>query len=187
MKVEFKGLGYSDKWLEYGFIDERILDHQYAEFRKGNDRNIEHYRYRSFSNWLSKKEKFTDSEIENFIELATEDNDQLMAGSAVKLLFSSPQISGDQFDLIRQKLPAFGDWTTKLIRREVLVRRIRKEKLTQNLVAESILYSREFKENILVRLIIEKTDDPDLIAEFTKSDYGKKVRNLANEKLNGLT
>lgn len=182
-QVKLQDLGYTNKWLKYGFIDHETLNAQFDEFKRGEDENAEHYRYRTFRNWLSRKENFTDLEVENFLELAFEDADPLMASSAVKELFTSHRISDHQFDVIKEKLPAFGDWTTKLIGRETLLKRLRKEELSQDLIDECILFSKEFRDYILISIVIERTNDPEVISQFTNGDYGKKTKNLANQKL----
>ncbi len=121
--MEIEELGYNHKWIEYGLLTKEILDYQLAEFQKGEDRNTEHYRYGTFRTWLRTKNHFTNREIEQFIELALNDPDQLMAGAAVKDLFTHPNISDEQFDLIKKELSKFGDWTLKLIQREELKRK----------------------------------------------------------------
>jgi len=131
-------------------------------------------------NWLWSKENLTNQEIENFIELALEDQHELMAGSAVKELFTFPQITANQFDLVKQQLPKFGDWTTKLISRETLKKKIQNESLTHDLIRECVEHTKEFKENVLVVLIINETENSEFVTQFTTDDYGKKIRNLAN-------
>jgi hypothetical protein len=181
--MELKDLGYTDKWIRYGLLNKEILNDQFLEFQKGEDQNTEHYRYGTFLNWLRGKENLTNQEIENFIELALEDEDELMAGSAVKELFTSPQITANQFDLVKQRLPKIGAWTTKLISREVLKKKIKNENLTNDLFRKCIIHTKEFDENVLVELIIKETENSDFITQFTTDDYGKKIRNLAKEKL----
>lgn len=184
--MNFTDLGYTKKWLDYGLLTEEILNRQYVEFQKGEDLNIEHYRYATFLNWLNLKEYFTDVEIKNYIELALEDKDVLMAGAAVKELFTHSKISRSQFELIKQELPQFGNWTVKLIQREELKKSIENNKLTKDLVKQCINHSKQFNENILIELIIHKTNKMEIIEQFTKVDFGKKIRNLANEKLRSL-
>lgn len=184
--MELNDLGYTDKWVSYGFLNKDILDNQLIEFRKGEDQNTEHYRYGTFLNWLSRKDSFTDQEVQNFIELALEDDDELMAGSAVKELFTSFQINDIQFDIIKSQLPKFGEWTIKLISREELKNKIENENLTEGLLRKCISHANEFNENVLIELIIEQADNSEFIAEFATNDYGEKIRNLANEKLKRL-
>lgn len=120
--MELNALGYTDKWIKYGLLNKTILKTQFEKFQKGDDKNTEHYRYEAFLSWLREKESLTDQEIKNYLELALEDSDKSMAGSAAKELFTSPKIIGSQFDFIKKQLPKFGSWTNKLIKREELKR-----------------------------------------------------------------
>ncbi len=181
--MELEDLGYTKKWVDYGFLTEEILDYQLSEFQKGEDQNCEHYRYGTFKNWINQKSGFTNLEIKQFIELALEDSDLIMAGSAVKDLFTNPKISNHQYDLIKKELSKFGDWTIKLIHREGLKKRLESEPLTNELVHSCIHHLQSFNENFLIELIIDKADRIEMINQFTTSDFGKKIRNLANEKI----
>lgn len=183
MKLE--DLGYSKKWIDYGLLTIETLRKQFSEFQKG-DRNREHYRYATFVNWLNEKIGFSDLEIKQFIELAVEDSNQLMAGSAIKNLFIHSKISTAQSELIKNVLPEFGPWTNQFIQREELKKRVESENLTEELIKKCIDHREKFKENILIELIIKKSDKIETIAQFAQNGYGKSVRNLANEKLNML-
>ncbi|MEL6537672.1 MAG: hypothetical protein AAFQ98_19785, partial [Bacteroidota bacterium] len=112
MKLE--ELGYTEKWMEYGLLTEEALAQQYADLQNGVDHNTEHYRYGTFMSWLNQKTEFTDAEIEEFIELAMNDSDQLMAGSAVKVLFTHPGITKYQFSSPGSKLGKSGFYQVKL-------------------------------------------------------------------------
>lgn len=76
-------LKYNKEWLEYNFISEEELKNQTLEFENGEDTNTEHYRYKSFLNWIENKSYFTDEQIHQFIHLADIDEDQGMVGSAI--------------------------------------------------------------------------------------------------------
>lgn len=179
-------LGYTKKWIEYSFLDEDILSSQVAEFEKGDDQSAEHYRYTSFVNWLEGKEKLTDQEVSNYIELAHEDVDDRMSGLAMKNLFISPKISNEQFEMIKIKLPKFGEWTQKLISREVLIRRLNDEELTSELFSLCFDYKTEFNDNRLLIHIIQKTDNVDVLSLFSGLEIGKKIKTLAKNRLNQL-
>jgi hypothetical protein len=106
-----------------------------------------------------------------------------MAGSAVKDLFTHPDISDIQFYSIKKELFKLGDWTIKLIQREELKKRIETEPLTKKLVQSCINHWQIFNENVLIELIIDKADAIEIVAQFTTNDFGKRIRNLANEKI----
>ena len=181
--MELEDLGYTEKWIDYGLLTEEILSDQLSKFQNDEDQNTEHYRYGTFKHWLSLKNQFTELEIVQFIELALEDSDQLMSGSAVKDLFTHPKISDDQFNLIKTELSKFGDWTVKLIQREELKKKIESEPLTEKLVQWCIDHRQLFNENFLIELIINKADEIEIVDQFNTNDFGKRIRNLANEKI----
>lgn len=184
--MELEDLGYTEKWLEFGLLNEEILIKQFAKIRIDEDFSAEYYRYEAFLNWLNQKSSITDLEISNYIELALEDSDQLMAGSAVQELFTSSIISEIQFNRIKKDLVKFGNWTLKLIKRQELKRKIDSEPITEELLEDCINYTKKFEETVLLKLIIESSNNLEFITNFTSNDYGKKIRNLANEKLNKI-
>lgn len=181
--MELEDLGYNQKWVEYGLLTEETLTNQLSKFQKDGDQNSEHYRYGAFKSWLDHKTEFTSLEINQFIELALGDADQIMAGSAVKALFTHRNISDNQFNLIKTELPKFGDWTIKLIQREELKKRIEREPLTKGLVQSCINYRQAFKDNVLIELVIDEADEISIVDQFTANDFGKRIKNLANEKI----
>lgn len=179
-------LGYTKKWLEYSFLNEEILAKQIVEFEKGDQQNAEHYRYTTFTKWLEGKKKLTNKEVNNYLELAKDDLDKRMSGSAIKDLFVSTKISDQQFEMIKNKLPQLGEWTKKLISREVLKRRINDEELTTELFKLCYKYKKEFQDNRLLVSIIEKTNDVEFLSLFSELEIGKRIKTLANNKLNQL-
>lgn len=179
-------LGYTKKWIDFNFLDGEILSKQIADFEKGGDKGVGHYRYTSFQNWLEGKEKLTNIEVNKYVELANDDKDERMSGLAITDLFVSPKISDQQFDMIKLNLPEFGKWTHKLITREVLLRRIKKEELTSELFNLCFNYKKEFNDNRLLINIIKKTDSVEFLSLFAKLEIGKKIKTLASNKLNKI-
>ena len=181
--MKLQDLGYSEKWVKYGLLDEYSLRLQCSEFLINEDQNTEHYRYRTFLNWLRSKSELEDYEIANYIELALEDPDVSMAGSAMKELFTAPQITDKQYEVIRLQLPKFGQWTEKLISRETLKRKLLKEDLTSDLFDECIIHCKKYKENFILEMIISQTNSMIFLTELTKDSYGRKIRQMGNEKI----
>ena len=179
-------LGYTKKWIDYGFLTEEILSKQIAEFEKEGTKPVEHYRYTLFVNWLKGKEALNNEEINNFIVLCTDDKDNRMSGSAIKDLFLSDKISDEQFEIIKLKLPQFGEWTEKLITREVLTRRVNRERMSPALFKLCYDYKVKYKDNRLLLNIIKKTNDSQCLAFFSELDVGKKLKKLAKNKLTKL-
>src|SRR3954447_17720884 len=79
-------LGYTDKWILYGFLTPEDLERQALELESGEDDNPEHYRFRTFLSILSSRSALSDIEIDHYIEIALEDPDRGMAESALKML-----------------------------------------------------------------------------------------------------
>ena len=179
-------LGYTTKWIEYNFLTEEILSKQNTDFEMELDKKAEKYRYNSFVNWIKGKETFTNEEVSHFIELALDDVDKRMSGSAITDLFVSPKLTNRQFEMIKIKLPQFGEWTQKLITREVLIRRINSERMSPDLFKLCYDYKVKFKDNRLLINVIKKTNDSQCLALFEELEVGKKLKTLAKNKLKKL-
>lgn len=112
-----KKLGYSQKWLYYGFIDEQFLLQQLDAYQISGDKNTEHYRYAAFIAFLKANIILSDEEMHRYIELASIDEDHVMGGSALADLIQCAGISQEQFDHLSNH-PAFtATWMQKLFRR----------------------------------------------------------------------
>lgn len=179
-------LGYTQKWIDYKFLTPKAFKEQLEEFELGEDETAELLRFDTFMNWIEKKKKFTEQQIDQLLELAAEDPDPLMAGSAIRELFSSPLLTDAQFGYMSAKLPAFGDWTDKLIRREVLSRKIAKESITTEIYIESLAYKKDYDDNRLLVSIIKKTNNLEILADFEQNGCGKRLRTLAEKRINQL-
>ena len=176
-------LGYTKKWIEFNFLTEKTLSKQIVEFEKEEFKNAVPFRYASFKKWLESKQEITNEDVGNYIELAIEDIDDRMSGSAIKDLFVSSKISEEQFEIIKLKLPLFGEWTQKLITREVLLRRVKSERISPELFKLCYDYKVKFKDNRLLINIIKETNDSQCLSFFSELDVGKKLKTLAQNKL----
>lgn len=184
MKLE--KLGYTPKWIKFKLLDETIFNEQMEEFEKGEDENIEHFRYYTFIHWLESKKTISNKEIDNYLLLAHEDEHQIMAGSAVRSLFTSPILTDEQFEDLKIKLAEFGAWTKKLIKREELSKRMAKEALTFEFYQECLAYKNEFDDSRLLVAIIGQTEDEKILLDFENNDCGKRIRKLASKRLKNL-
>ena len=184
--METLKLGYTEKWFDYSFLDEKMLLKQIDEFEKGDEQKADGFRLTSFQNWLKEKKELTDEEVNQYIELAQNDTDERTAGSAITDLFVSDKITDQQFEVIKNKLPQFGDWTEKLITREVLTRRLNDETLTVELFNLCYKYKSDFNDNRLLISIIKKTDNPEYLSMFANMEVGKKMKTLASNKLSKI-
>lgn len=176
-------LGYTEKWIRYKFIDEAIFKKQFDQFKEDSSFDTTKLRYSVFMKWIESKETFTNREVKNFLELARHDEDIQMAGTALKELFLSPKISSDQFEMLVVKLPEFGPWTQKLIRREVLLRKLESEPITFAIYKRCLAYKNDFSDSRPLIAMIKKTEDEEILADFEGNDCGKKIKTLALNKL----
>lgn len=180
--MNLEKLGYTEKWIQYGIINVELLENQLDEYHSSGDHNTEHYRYGAFLNWLKSKKGFTNKEIERYLELASEDSNKLMAGSAVKELFKSTLLTDEQFDQIKINLSQCGEWTNKLIQKETLKRRINKKSLSNELFEGCINYTKHFKDNSLLEWLLKSPIKLEFLHQLKSNDFSKRIRNKA--KLN---
>ena len=112
-------LNYSNKWMIYEMISTDVLIKQVNEFKEGNVENTEHYRYRSFRNFIDGNDSLSDMQVENVLELIDIDEDQTMTGSVMVKMLRKTSLTNAQFEIIVEKLKGFGEWTEKSIRKEI--------------------------------------------------------------------
>ncbi len=179
-------LKYSDKWIEFGFLKQEVLNKQIKEYRSGVDNNLEHYRYATFIHWLSEKQRFSIEEIQHYIELAKEDEEEMMAGSAVKCLFESEKLEENQYEYVKTRLPEFGEWTKKIISRQDLKKEIQGDRISINLIERCWEHKEKFKENILIELLLEKIEDVELLRVFERFNCSKKIKSKITRRINEL-
>ena len=184
--MEFLDFCYTTKWIDYEFIDQSILDTQIAEFNNGKEKPLEEFRSNLFDKWLSSHKKVTNKQIEQFLELALEDDAKVMAGNAVRKLFTSDGITDEQFGFIAERLPKFGDWTLKLITRETLAKRLKSEELTEELFDACVAYKKEFEDSRLILEIIRTSENIELLSKFENNGSGKQIRKLAAKRIKRL-
>jgi hypothetical protein len=97
--ANLKLLGYSLKWVEYGFLTRDFLLDQAARFHTGEDQNTEHYRYAAFKEF-QKRNAFSDREFEQYIELAALDPDMAMGTAALVDILNHPGMTEAQWEAV---------------------------------------------------------------------------------------
>ncbi|MEO1517462.1 MAG: hypothetical protein AAFV95_20735 [Bacteroidota bacterium] len=112
-----KTLTYPSKWFDYGFLTQADLRAQQLSMANGEDPHPEHHRYKILLRWLQQRETFTDIEIEQFLELVTADEDQVMAGAALSDLFRSGKLTIQQHLKVKLAFLTYGEWAQKVVRR----------------------------------------------------------------------
>jgi len=93
-------LKYHNKWYEYNFIDDEHLSKQIKEYSESDDKNTEHYRYKSFLRILENNKYLTDQQITQYIELVIVDNDKTMGISAIIKLIDWKGLNINQNNII---------------------------------------------------------------------------------------
>lgn len=176
-------LNYSDLWFKFGFLTEKELDEQIKIFEKGEDTSTEHYRYKSFRKFLSSRKKFTEDEIDKYLQLAKIDEDEIMAGAAIVGLLSHRELSDHQFEKVCAALQLFGNWTEKIILRETLYRKFNKAIHNKEIFKEEVFSEFLNKGNGDVHRVLiwyANKAQMELIAEKGAT---KAVRNIAKQEL----
>lgn len=179
-------LGYSKNWVKFKFITKESVEDQTNEFKLSEDPTAELLRFDSFMNWIESRNAYTQDEIDQFLILALEDEDPLMAGAAVRELFSSTDLSHELFNYMITRLPEFGDWTKKLIHRETLAKRLHSEKITMALYQECLNYKNEYDDNRLLIMLIPLCTKKEILLDFKVNGCGKRIRTMAEKKINKL-
>lgn len=182
-QTDLEKLEYTQNWLDFGILSEEFLVKQLAEFEQGEDKNTEHFRYATFSQFIRKHDRFSDLQVQNFIHLVEQDNDNLMAGSALKGFYQCGKLTPSQFESVEQALCNFGSWAEKVIEQNRIMIALDTLPLTADLIQQCIDFKEKYQSNILIQIIIEKTDDKAILERFITLAFGKTIRNLANQKL----
>jgi hypothetical protein len=167
-------LGYSPKWVEYGFLSPELLLAQVARFHTGADQSSEHFRYAAFMQ-LQGRDIFSDEVFQRYLELAALDPDPLgMARAALIELLDHPGITDAQWEAVLahplvQTLP-------KLIRKRRLLKALRGPNVTDEILWRCV----EEGDGDLHRRLLDRPDLPGPIIEaLHQKGANKAVRKLA--------
>jgi hypothetical protein len=112
---KLKILNYSASWLDKGILTEHELEKQIQQFRTGKDNNTEHYRYRTFKNYLKEQLSVNDLHLKHLLQILKEDNDVSMSGSATIELLNQSYLTEEQFEMVADFLRTYGEHMEKYI------------------------------------------------------------------------
>lgn len=119
-----KLLGYNKLWLDYGVLTIDGLDKQVREFNTGEDQHTEHYRYRTFKNYIQSHLCLTQIEITQLLEIVKTETNYSVALSMGLDLLKSLQVASHMFKFVADNLiNDFGTDIQKYIDKEVDRRR----------------------------------------------------------------
>jgi hypothetical protein len=166
-------LGYTQGWVESGFLSLELLQAQLEQFQSSDDKNTEHYRYRAF--WeVRRRGAFSDSEFEQYVLLAGSDVDLAMGRAALIDLLHHPGISEAQWEAVLahprvMELP-------NLIKMERLLRELRRPDANE----ETLWHCFEEGNSTVQRYLVEMPDLPrPLLEALQERGANKAVRNIA--------
>lgn len=179
--MDIHALGYTEKWIDYGFLEVKNLTKSADQFADQYD--ISEERYSVLMSWLENQKVISQIHVEQFIEITLEDEDKILGGKSLAALLERQDLTASQFDLVKHTLWRFGSWTKKVINKEELRRRLVSEELTKELFDLCMEYKNEYKDNRLSVLIIKNSSDEEVLKSFLTNGSGKQIRTLAEKKL----
>ena len=86
IKQAMQALKFSGEWEASAWLNVELLETLFAEFRKGKDKNTEHYRYQMFRKGIAGRIPLSDEDVEQCLTLAKKDSDMAMIGSVMWML-----------------------------------------------------------------------------------------------------
>ncbi len=170
-------IGYSKFWLDCGVLTISSLSEQEELIDLSEDKNPEHYRYKTLRQFINSKKQLTDEEFENYLKLTLNDPDEILGGSATVDLFNDVDLTDIQFQRLCESVGQFGKWTINIIRRHNLLRKLKSSKLTNELFTECM----NSGDNVLHEYLIDIADINQL-QDLIKGGLNRRLRNLASEK-----
>ena len=168
-------LGYSQKWLDYGILSLKRLEADITDFNKAPyEHNKEHYRAATLYHFIDTQDKFTDSQIEEILELA---EDSCIAHH----LFKSPLLSDRQFEnFTSYKYIDSSDFSTEVFARQKLIRLYWQEGATAQVLEESV---RQKYGKLQRQLLEEHLLSLEQIRQLAQNGANKAIRNISSVML----
>jgi hypothetical protein len=173
-------LEYDKKWIEYEFIDNNFILEQFAYYKSSDDKNTEHYRYGAFRSILQNRKSLTDYQINQYIELATIDNDQGMAESVLVQLFTWNGLSEEQYNRLKSH-PGFSKPIfQKLDKRYSMIKELGKIELTDEIVKH---YIANGDGDVQLSLLVKNGITRKQLEYIHEKGINRRVRNIAKDML----
>jgi hypothetical protein len=177
-KADLELLGYSSKWVEYGYLTPEFLLAQVARFHTGDDKCTEHYRGGAFK-LLRRRATLSVCDFEHYVELATLDPDPGGLGTAALInLIHYPGLTDEQLEALYahpyiQKLP-------RLVTKWRLLKALREASIPIDTLQRCV----DEGDSGVHRALLELPDLPRSIVEALHHHGGNKaVRNIARVRL----
>ena len=84
-------LGFTPEWYTLGIVDAAVLDRLRSDWDKGKDPNTEHYRYRTFRDFVLAHKPLSPDSCIALYELGSRDADPGMGGSMMVHIVYLPE------------------------------------------------------------------------------------------------
>tara|TARA_R110000737_G_scaffold2923_18_gene9942 strand:+ start:27536 stop:28219 length:684 start_codon:yes stop_codon:yes gene_type:complete len=193
LDAELEILGYCIEWIRWGMLTEPEFKDQLQCYQDAvrtlrddpdaeADNNREHYRWGHLQEWLSTRDDLTDKEFYQLLWLHRHQY-EIPQRTLLHLLIRGCYVSltDSQFEYLSRLVVA--DGYESLAVEMAALRRCYKEPWSSR-IRESLLKDAGGRHQAeVVNYLIDGMDRDDLIA-FSERGASKKVRNLANQKLN---
>lgn len=104
LEDKLKLLNYDKIWLDNEILTEKLLLAQVLEFKNGEDKNAEHYRYSTFKSYLTAQQILSDTIISRLFDIIKVEVDTAMAKSMAIEILKTKSLSESQFEFVCEKL-----------------------------------------------------------------------------------
>lgn len=169
-------LKYTQKWLDYGLIDDETIAEQTLLYEKGEDPYTEHYRFAAFKKYLLHKNTLSDAHLAQCLEVLAEEPDRTMAASVVQMLFPLVAENPKQSNKVEAQFVTFGDWTTKILERKKLFQSLKNIPMNEALLQACLANGDKM---LLLQCITLSANQPVLLELLAKNAPQKSVRQMA--------
>jgi hypothetical protein len=181
MQDLLRRLGYTQKWIDYGFLDRKALGEQILEFESGHGPNPEHYRFRRFLSVLESRASLTGKEIDQYVELALEDPDQAMGRSALIELIRWPGLQEPEYERLAASHTGLQD---VVLRRALTRARLIRILAKSDLAADDCDLCIRQGDSVVQRRLLERARLSREQLEYLKSHgRNRAIRNMAASML----
>ena len=171
-------LQFGDQWLRLGLLTEDELCALGREYEAGEDKNVEHYRYRVFRRYLSSHRPLPLQMAEALYELGREDPQPTMGGAMMRDIVGLAECPAE----VLEKASTSGE---KHLVRAATQRQLLTELgsgLTEDLFARCL----ESRDGAIQRELLTR---PELtrkqLEQLAAAGSNRAVRNMATERLRG--
>lgn len=173
-------LGYTSDWFDLGIITDELVLSQYKQINHSKDSNAEHYRHKSFTQFLDTQTQLSDATIEGILQLIDNGPDRCdLHVQRVTALIYSGLLTDSQFQQLSQYKQILEDPIHKIYTITKLIRTIKKHGL-DNYFDQVVA----IKDSVLHEFVLTRKDlNRSHVLWFSQYGCNKKVRSCAKKIL----